>query len=82
MGHPSPDRPTVRVPLSAPLDSPAGKRQYRRAVLDAVAGTVAPWGGSGSHLLAALAGADSLIVVPEQTEHLDAGEQVDVWLLA
>jgi molybdopterin molybdotransferase len=81
MGHPSPDRPAVRVPLSASLDSPAGKRQFRRSVLDAVAGTVAPWGGAGSHLLAALARADSLIVVPEQVEHLDAGDPVNVWLL-
>jgi molybdopterin biosynthesis enzyme len=32
-------------------------------------------------LLGALAGADSLLVVPEDVEHLDAGEVVDVWLL-
>ncbi len=81
MGFSSPDRPVVRVPLSQPLDSPAGKRQFRRATLDAVADTVAPIGGAGSHLLGALAGADSLLVVPEGVEHLDAGEVVDVWLL-
>ncbi len=81
MGHPDPHRPTIRVPLSTALDSPAGKRQFRRGVLDAVAGTVAPWGGPGSHLLSWLAGADAIIVVPEDVTHLDAGEQVDVWLL-
>jgi molybdopterin molybdotransferase len=81
MGFPSPERPVVRVPLSQPLNSPAGKRQFRRSTLDAVAGTVAPLGGPGSHLLGALAGADSLLVVPEDVEHLDAGEVVDVWLL-
>ncbi len=81
MGFASPERPVVRAPLSEPLDSPAGKRQFRRATLDAVAGTVAPFGGAGSHLLAALAGADSLLVVPEEVDHLDAGEVVDVWML-
>jgi molybdopterin molybdotransferase len=81
MGFPSPQRPVVRVPLSQALDSPAGKRQFRRATLDAVAGTVAPFGGAGSHLLGALAGADCLLVVPEDVEHLDAGDVVDVWLL-
>ena len=81
MGFPSPERPVVRVPLSQPLNSPAGKRQFRRSTLDAVAGTVAPLGGPGSHLLGALAGADSLLVVPEEVEHLQAGDVVDVWLL-
>ena len=81
MGHPDITRPTVRVPLSAPLDSPAGKRQFRRGQLDAVRGTVAAWGGPGSHLLAWLAGADCMLVVPEDVTHLDAGDDVEVWLL-
>ena len=81
MGFASPDRPVVRVPLAEALDSPAGKRQFRRATLDAVAGTVSLAGGAGSHLLGALAGADSLVVVPEQVEHLEAGAVVEVWLL-
>lgn len=81
IGHPDRHRPVVRVPLSAPLDSPPGKRQFRRGVLDAVAGTVAPWGGPGSHLLAWLAGADAMIVVDEDVTRLDAGAEVQVWLL-
>ena len=81
MGFASPERPVVRVPLAEPLGSPAGKRQFRRATLDAVAGTVSLVGGAGSHLLGALAGADSLVVVPEDVEHLDAGAVVEVWLL-
>ncbi len=81
MGRPDPHRPAVRLRLSAGLDSPSGKRQFRRGVLDAVAGTVAPWGGPGSHLLSWLAGADAIIVVPEDVTHLDAGEDVQVWLL-
>ncbi|WP_395726154.1 gephyrin-like molybdotransferase Glp [Nakamurella sp.] len=81
MGHPDITRPTVSAPLSAPLDSPAGKRQFRRGQLDTVNGTVAAWGGPGSHLLAWLAGADCMLVIPEDVTHLDAGDQVEVWLL-
>jgi molybdopterin molybdotransferase len=81
MGHPDITRPTVRAPLSAPLDSPAGKRQFRRGQLNTVDGTVAAWGGPGSHLLAWLAGADSMIVIPEDVTHLDPGDPVEVWLL-
>lgn len=81
MGHPDVIRPAVRAPLSAPLDSPPGKRQFRRGQLNTVDGTVAAWGGPGSHLLAWLAGADCMIVVPEDVTHLDAGDDVEVWLL-
>ena len=81
MGHPDVTRPIVRAPLSASLDSPAGKRQFRRGQLDAVAGTVAAWGGPGSHLLSWLAGADCMIVISEDDTHLEAGDEVEVWLL-
>ena len=81
MGHPDITRPIVRAPLSASLDSPAGKRQFRRGQLDAVAGTVAAWGGPGSHLLSWLAGADCMIVIGEDDSHLEAGDEVEVWLL-
>ena len=81
MGHPDITRPMVRAPLTAAIDSPAGKRQFRRGHLDAVAGTVAPWGGPGSHLLSWLAGADCMFVIGEDVTHLDAGADVEVWLL-
>ena len=81
MGFADPRRPAARLPLSAPLDSPAGKRQFRRGVLDAAHGTVATVGGPGSHLLGALAQADCLIVVPEDVEHVPAGADAEVWLL-
>ncbi len=81
MGYHQLTRPALRLPLSAPLDSPAGKRQFRRGVLDPVAGTVAPWGGPGSHLLSWLAGADAMIVVDPGATTLKAGEEVEVWLL-
>ncbi|HEV7789260.1 MAG TPA: gephyrin-like molybdotransferase Glp [Pseudonocardia sp.] len=82
MGHPSPARPLVRAALSETLHSPAGKRQFRRGELDAVAGTVRTVGGPGSHLLSALARADCLIVLDETAEVHAEGTEVDVWVLA
>jgi len=74
-----PERITRRTAtLSAPAGSPAGKRSFLRGVLDREAGTVAPVSGQSSHQLAALAGADALIIVPEQVTALPAGETVDV----
>ena len=75
-------RPSLELPLAEPIDSPAGKQQFRRGVLDPAAGTVSPWGGPGSHLLSWLAGADAMIVVGADVTHLDAGDQVEVWLLS
>lgn len=81
MGHPDVVRPAMRVPLADAITSPAGKRQFRRGHLDTVAGTVSAWGGPGSHLLSWLAGADSMIVVDEDSTALQAGDEVEVWLL-
>ena len=65
----------------AALTSTPGRRQFRRGVLDAVAGTVREVGGPPSHLLAALARADCFFVVPEEVTALAAGAPVEVWLL-
>ncbi len=81
LGHPHPDRPLVTATLAEDLGSPAGKRQFRRGVLDAVNGTVREVGGPASHLLGALARADCLIVLPEDVTQATAGSQVGVWLL-
>jgi len=81
MGYEQLTRPALRLPLSKAIDSPPGKRQFRRGVLDPDSGTVAPWGGPGSHLLSWLAGADAMIVVGADVTRLEAGEPVEVWLL-
>jgi molybdopterin molybdotransferase len=81
LGHPHPERPRVTATLAAPLTSTPGRRQYRRGVLDAVAGTVREVGGPPSHLLAALARADCFFVVPEEVTEMAAGTSVEVWLL-
>ncbi|WP_309248672.1 gephyrin-like molybdotransferase Glp [Streptomyces sp. MNP-20] len=83
MGLPDVHRTTVRARLDAAeaLASPPGKRQFLRGRHDADTGTVTPVGGSGSHLVAALAQADALIVVPEDTTSVEPGTEVDVVLL-
>ena len=76
-------RPVVRATLKAdaPLSSPSGRRQYLRGAYDSESGTVTPVGGAGSHLIAALAQADCLLVVPEDRTSADPGEELDVVLL-
>ncbi|WP_069174458.1 molybdotransferase-like divisome protein Glp [Streptomyces griseus] len=83
MGLPDVHRPTVRAKLSAgkALTSPAGKRQFLRGTYDAAAGVVTPVGGAGSHLIAALAQADALIVLPEDVTSAEPGTETEVILL-
>ncbi|MFV0135348.1 gephyrin-like molybdotransferase Glp [Streptomyces sp. HMX87] len=83
MGLPDVHRPTVTATLAAgkALASPKGRRQFLRGRYDDGAGTVTPVGGAGSHLVAALAQADALIVVPEDTESVEPDTEVQVVLL-
>ncbi|MEU3573033.1 gephyrin-like molybdotransferase Glp [Kitasatospora sp. NPDC036755] len=74
-------RPVVRALCPAELRSPAGRRQFLRGRYSAFYGTVEPVGGAGSHLVGALARANCLITVPEETTRLPAGSEVDVVLL-
>jgi molybdopterin molybdotransferase len=64
------------LPLSAPLTSSPGRRQFLRGRRTADGGveTVA---GPGSHLVAALAAADVLIDVPADVTALPVGATVD-----
>ncbi|WP_416530812.1 gephyrin-like molybdotransferase Glp [Streptomyces coelicoflavus] len=81
MGLPDVHRPTVTASLAADkaLTSPKGRRQFLRGSHSD--GSVTPVGGSGSHLVAALAHANALIVVPEDTESVEPGAEVEVVLL-
>lgn len=81
MGLPDVHRPTVTASLAADkaLTSPKGRRQFLRG--SHAGGSVTPVGGSGSHLVAALAQANALIVVPEDTESVEPGTEVEVVLL-
>ena len=82
-GYAEVDRPMIRARLLESLTAPANKRQYRRARLDVQDDqyVVAPYGGTGSNLLAGLAGANALIVVDEETTSLPEGSSVDVVVL-
>jgi len=66
--------------LTSKLTSVSGKRQFLRARLGEN-DTVEVSSGPGSHLVAGLAAADALVVVPEAVTSLAAGEMVEVWEL-
>jgi molybdopterin molybdotransferase len=81
MGLTDVHRPRTRARLAAEraIGSPKGRRQFLRGRY--ADGEVTPVGGAGSHLVAALARADALIVVPEDTESVEPGTEVEVVLL-
>ncbi|WP_406372546.1 molybdopterin molybdotransferase MoeA [Streptomyces sp. NBC_00647] len=81
MGLKDVHRPTTRATLSTDkaLTSPEGRRQFLRGTY--ADGAVTPVGGAGSHLVAALAHADALIVVPEDDTSVEPGAEVEVVLL-
>ena len=76
-------RPQVPAVLTRPVRAPEGKRGFPRARLEWRDGTatVTPVGGAGSHLVAGLAAANALVVVPEEVTEVAAGERVTVMLL-
>ncbi|MGZ4558784.1 MAG: molybdopterin molybdotransferase MoeA [Mycobacteriaceae bacterium] len=82
MGLPDTERTLVRATLTEALDSPAGRRQFRRGVLHREAGTVRPIGPPASHFLRWMAAADCLLDIAEDVTHLDAGARVDTWLVS
>ncbi|MFD9092877.1 gephyrin-like molybdotransferase Glp [Streptomyces collinus] len=81
MGLKDVHRPRARATLRSDkaLGSPRGRRQFLRGTY--ADGEVTPVGGSGSHLVAALAHADALIVLPEDVESAEPGTEVEVVLL-
>ena len=79
MRLPHPDRPRRLAVLLDRLSAPAGKRQFRRGVFDASAGTVKSHGPAGSHHVRYLASANCLIDIPVDTTEVPAGSQVEIW---
>ena len=79
LGYASPDRLHAPARLTRALRSPAGRRQFLRGRYDG--GEVSQVGGPGSHLVAHLARANCLVVVPEDVTELPAGAEVDVVLI-
>jgi molybdopterin molybdotransferase len=76
-------RPTVRARLAGPVTSPPGRRSYARATLSVENNeyVVRPVGKGGSHLIASLAAANALALVPAEVTELPAGSVVTVMVL-
>lgn len=66
--------------LAHDIRSVPGRRQFLRGRMRSD-GTVEQVAGAGSHLVAALAAADVLLVVPEDVVALAAGAEVETWEL-
>src|SRR5690606_29745517 len=66
-------RRRVRATLDEAVSSPPGREQYARVrvLWDGQQPVAVPVGGRGSHLMAALAGADGLAVIPADATSLD-----------
>jgi molybdopterin molybdotransferase len=79
MGLPNRHRPRPTAVLTETLASPAGKRQFRRAVFDDAAGTVVTHGPPGSHHLGSLASANCLLDIPAKITEIPAGSAVQIW---
>ena len=81
MGLPDPERPQRTATLTETLTSPRGKRQFRRAILDAptAGATVTSYGPPASHHLRWLASANGLLDIPEDVVEVAAGTQLEVW---
>jgi molybdopterin molybdotransferase len=76
-------RPVISARTAEELRSPHGKRSYLRVHLEVKDGAyvVVPVSGPGSHLVAGLARANALAVVPEDVERVAPGEPVQVMVL-
>ncbi len=76
-------RPLVQATCTAGFSSPRERKQFVRGHFEVSArgAQTTPVGGHGSHLINSLAHANCLIVVPENTTTVEAGEVVDVLVL-
>jgi molybdopterin molybdotransferase len=77
------ERPRVQAITDVALDSVPGKRSFLRVALEVRDGAyrVHPVSGAGSHLLAGMARANALAVVPEDVTRIEAGSPVEVLVL-
>ena len=83
LGEPQLHRASVTARVEQGWSSPVGKRQFVRVELrrEADGPVVRPVGGHGSHLVADLATANALAVVPESVGEITAGDTVRCMVL-
>ena len=76
-------RPVVSAVTTTDLVSPLGKRSFLRVWLEVRDGAyvIKPVSGVGSHLVAGLARANALAIVPEDVDRVPAGTPVQVMML-
>lgn len=89
LGKREPMRRMVRARALAPINSIAGRKGFLRGQLmrdqdtdEYLVQVLGEAPGGSSHLLATLAEANCLVVVPEEVERIGTGEMVDVAFLA
>ena len=89
LGKRQPMRRVVRARAIAPISSVAGRTGYLRGQLlrdedtgDYLVEAIGEAPGGSSHLLASLAEANCLVIVPSEADQIPAGEFVDVAFLA
>ncbi len=82
MGLPARYRQRRSAVLTETLTSPLGKRQFRRGIFDAAAGTVASSGPPGSHHVRWLASSNCLLDIPADAAEISAGSQLQIWDLS
>ena len=74
-------RPTTTARATEQMDSPAGRKQFRRGLLMRHPDggyVVSPVGGAGAHLLFSMAQANCLIVIPEDDTQVAEGSSISV----
>ena len=83
MGRAPVTRPALRARLLHGFDSPAGRTQIARGVATSGADgwQADPVWGQASHFIADLSRANAFLVIPPEVTHLDAGDEVEMWLL-
>jgi molybdopterin molybdotransferase len=89
LGKREPMRRVVQARTLGPISSMPGRKGYLRGQLmrdeetdEYLVQVLGATGGTSSHLLATLAEANCLVVVPEEVEQIPTGETVDVAFLA
>ena len=76
-------RRAVKCQAAHAMTSIPGRIQFARGIVSNRKGSrqVELAGGHGSHILADLARANALVILPMAAEFIPAGEELDVWLL-
>lgn len=81
-GHGELSRPVTVLPAGADWRCPPGRAQVLPVVVRSGAVFPASAGGSGSHLVASLAQASDLAIIPAETERVQEGDPVTVMLVS